>query len=363
MFLGLACAELACRLALDLNWSAGSQIRASKTFGLIYEGRPYARFEYTEGRWDGHNRWGMRGPDFTLARAAGERRLAILGDSIAHGARVSYEEIAPRLIEKRVNERLPRGKLLRVVNFGTTSYNVWDYYFTLQGKAWRFEPDGVLLFLCMNDAAPKALALPLLAPGVPLPLHFRLKHLLLKSRLVYFLIYQADLRGKLGRLWSRQGSASPPAGPVASASDFVATLDPESVAAVKRNEKLEGWSLESMRHAFEEMFREENWARALQVIEAIHESARQRGAFFKVVIFPVALQVPPGYRDERPQRLLRRHLAAKGIEFVDLLEPFRRSTGRGKRIFVARDLLHPNAVGHRIAADEIMRVLAKEYGF
>jgi hypothetical protein len=353
---GLLAAEAACCLAYDVF--GVYQQRPSRVFGLIYENVPHFESNIKGIRYKS-NRWGMVGEELPLGKPPGESRIVLLGDSIAIGAGVRAEQSAAGLVERALNKTAPAGTRVRLLNFGTLSYNLWDYYYCLRGKAWRFQPDGVLLFLCLNDAFPKALGLPLPGPDGRIGLWPRLKHLAIKSRLVYSCLYVFNVNKLLKPFFGQAAGVQArglPSDP--QSTRLLGTLDPSSREALRATALQEGWSEQALRDAVREVLIDNNWPKALPVFTAIAQECRQRGVPFKVAVFPVSFQVQPGYRDERPQKEIMAFLRAQGIESVDL-RPALREAARHGRVFIHGDMLHPDEAGHPAAAREIMKLFPR----
>jgi lysophospholipase L1-like esterase len=350
--LGVLAAEALCCLAFDVL--GVRQQRPSRVFGLIYENTP--GFLVPGNGWSCRfNRWGLVGEDHPLRKPAGERRIVLLGDSVAMGINVRAEHSTAAILEKELNRRGPRGSRTRLLNFGVMSYNLWDYYYCLRAKGWRFEPDGVLLFLCLNDAWPKALGLPLPGKG-GVGLWPRAKHLLVKSRFVYTCLYVLDLKRFLVPFFGP--AAGLPAKGLPSDPRSVSlldTLDPSSRSSLRETASTEGWSEEALRDSLRAILLDNDWPKALPVLGAIADECRRRGVPFKVAVFPVSFQVRPGYRDGRPQKEIMAYLRAEGIEAVDLRPALSAASRRG-RMFLRGDLLHPTEEGHRVASLEILKM-------
>lgn len=348
---GVLAAEAACILAYDVL--RVYQQRPSWVFGLTYENVPDFQ-THVRGVTYRFNRWSMVGDDLPKAKPSGESRLLLLGDSIAMGVGARPEQGAARLVERALAKAAPPGKTVRLLNFGTLSYNVWDYYYCLRGKGWGFSPDGVLLFLCLNDAWPKALGLPLPGPDGRLGLWPRFKHLLIKSRLVYSCLYVFNVNKLLKPLLGRTAGVPVKGLPTDPFSEkLLGTLDPSSREALRRGAAEEGWDEGAMRDAIREILVDNSWAKALPALSAMAEECRRRGVPFKVAVFPVNFQAMPGWRDERPQKEILAYLRERGIEAVDL-RPALAAAGRRGRVFVRGDMLHPDPAGQAVAAREIL---------
>lgn len=97
------------------------------------------------------NALGFRGPDWSLRKAPGTHRIALLGDSHAFGYGVAWPDtVAPRL-----QDALAAGRVrAEVLNFALPGYNAWQQHEVLRHYALAYEPDLVIVQLTMNDHEP-----------------------------------------------------------------------------------------------------------------------------------------------------------------------------------------------------------------
>ena len=105
--------------------------------------------------------------------------------------------------------------------------------------------------------------------------------------------------------------------------------------------------------------------RALQYLTGIRDICETRDIRFLVVLLPDQLQVDPehaeyvvqrGYAEyaqywdaQLPNRLIKERLERSGIDYVDLLEPFRATARSGERLYIPRNT-HWNIAGNQLAA-------------
>ncbi len=95
------------------------------------------------------NSLGYRGPNYTLVKPVGVKRIVVIGDSIAEGMRVANDdEIFARRLERELRTK---GKSVEVLNFSVSGYNTQQEVATLREKALPYAPDLVILAYCMND--------------------------------------------------------------------------------------------------------------------------------------------------------------------------------------------------------------------
>jgi lysophospholipase L1-like esterase len=97
------------------------------------------------------NSEGLRGPEVAREKPDGVRRVAVLGDSIAFGYWVAEEDTFPRQLEVLLNEVRGDGPRVEVLNFGVPGYNLAQEIETLRSRAFAFSPDVVVVAFCLND--------------------------------------------------------------------------------------------------------------------------------------------------------------------------------------------------------------------
>ena len=97
------------------------------------------------------NELGLRGPETTIEKPPGVRRIAVLGDSIAFGYWVSDAQGFARQLETLLCERPSAGGRVEVLNFGVPGYNLEQEIEALRAKALAFSPDLVVVLFCLND--------------------------------------------------------------------------------------------------------------------------------------------------------------------------------------------------------------------
>jgi len=122
-------------------------VRRSDDPRLLFELRPGARVRAeVEYRIDA---LGLRGPETTVEKPAGVRRLAVLGDSIAFGYWVAETDGFPRQLEGML--RQSAGGRVEVLDFAVPGYNLDQEIETLRTKSLAFSPDVVVVAFCLND--------------------------------------------------------------------------------------------------------------------------------------------------------------------------------------------------------------------
>lgn len=123
-------------------------VRRSANPRLLFELRPRglarAEVEYRV------NALGLRGPETTIEKPAGVRRVAVLGDSIAFGYWVRERDGFPRQLEELLQGRAA-GERVEVLDFGVPGYNLDQEIEALRSRALELSPDLVVVAFCLND--------------------------------------------------------------------------------------------------------------------------------------------------------------------------------------------------------------------
>jgi lysophospholipase L1-like esterase len=93
------------------------------------------------------NSYGLVGAEYKISKDKGVYRMLVLGDSIAVHA------WACDFLEKQLNEDDLLGKRYKfeLWNSGVGSYDVRRYALYFKSKGIKYDPDIVVMFLCMND--------------------------------------------------------------------------------------------------------------------------------------------------------------------------------------------------------------------
>jgi GDSL-like Lipase/Acylhydrolase family len=139
-----------------------------KDFFLCYRDHERLQRDFldAQGRVRVHiNPFGIRERDsITPAKPAGERRIVCIGDSFTFGWGIPEE----RGWVRRLEDELRRGGgAIRTVNCGAAGTVCIDEYVVgLQQRFHAFQPDAVILTICLNDLVPSS-GLSLLDPAPP----------------------------------------------------------------------------------------------------------------------------------------------------------------------------------------------------
>lgn len=310
-----------------LGWT----LVASRRLDLIRHGsadRHYYLFEPgATYHWQGIpvriNSRGLRDDEVEPSPHADTLRILVVGDSIVFGWKVRQEETFGNQLEALLDQR--SGTAAEVIHAGIPGWNLESARHYLEQEGLDYEPDWVLLSVTVvNDIRGEG-------PQVesrPAPVEW------LRDNTYGWPFLTTQMRFLLAR---QQG---PEAIPVLSPPrDAIAyyPLDEESPV----------------------------WERIWQEIEFMRDASEAHGARFALIIFPSALQLNSAAHPDVPQRLLGARAAAAGIPVIDLLPTYRAACdaagpdaceGYENHLF-ADVWMHPNRLGHEIAAEQILATL------
>ncbi len=99
------------------------------------------------------NAHGFRGEPVDVAKPTGVRRIVMLGDSIAFGNAVAWDQTFSYVLQQLLNERAGRREF-EVLNLGVSGYNTGQELATLRELGLAFSPDLIVLNVCLNDSDP-----------------------------------------------------------------------------------------------------------------------------------------------------------------------------------------------------------------
>ena len=241
------------------------------------------------------NSHGMADAEISRKKSPGVFRIAIVGDSVsANFGLVDREDIFPTLIEERLAGST--GPRVETLNFGVNAYSLLQSLRTARTRVLSFDPDLLVVQLCLNDPIPSG------TPYLPRPPAYA-------SRLWAFL----QLRLDPNRFWGRFH------------------VDGHYDAA--------------------------GWANVRRAIAGFGELARE-GPPTLLVLFPylqTAAYEQWGYGDLHAG--YREAAEAAGLPFLDLHPDFA-AAGLLADGWPG-PVLHPGPAGHSLAADRILDVLAE----
>lgn len=120
---------------------------------LGYDGLPSVRGRF-HGQTVTHNAHGNRGPEASVAKPAGVRRVVVLGDSQAWGYGVGDDDTIPAQLGRLLNDG--GGARTEVLNLGVGGYGTDQSFLKYLVQGQRYAPDAVVLTVFKNDPVENA---------------------------------------------------------------------------------------------------------------------------------------------------------------------------------------------------------------
>jgi lysophospholipase L1-like esterase len=272
------------------------------------------------------NSYGFRDREYPLIPQAGTVRILCLGDSLTFGDGVAVEDTYPKQLETMLNVM---GKhQYEVINTGVPSYDTWQEVTFFKTKGVQFEPRIVVLGFYGNDIVPRPAVIKtslsgegtLRRKGFGGFLPDGMVHLLKGSR---FLLLLKDRVGKL-----------------------VDSTKPSS----------EHLHQQALLDGLPDEFVEQGWQEVEASLLQMVELQKTREFRFLIVTFPMAEQLMREHPQAQYQARLKSIADKLDIPFIDLKPVFQREFRDFGSLFIEWDG-HPNPKAHRLAAEEIARVL------
>jgi lysophospholipase L1-like esterase len=277
------------------------QFRPHSRFKIIYASNPDGYFDSDNSVSYRINNYGFRGPDISMHKPEGTRRVLLLGDSFVMGDGVKEEDTLSSQLERELRKDIPR---VEVLNFGVSGWNTRSEIVYLGTMGLKFKPDLVIVVYILNDAV--------FSTGPPPDLKVEYQRtlgndLLRRSRAANYFYTRLERY-----LFSRK---------------YVRAL------------------LESPRQ------HEKAWDKSFEILENGKQITHAAGAEYMVCLFPFLYQLNDRYPLKPLHTLVRNHCSTASIPFLDLLDAFRGMNHA--RLWVHPTDQHPNAQADRIAAQAL----------
>lgn len=252
-------------------------------------------------------------------KPTGQRRIVCVGDSFTFAWGVKFEDGWTQLVEQRLREK---DDAIRTLNCGAAGCMFVDEYVAaLEHRFFAFEPDAVILTVCLNDLLPTTHAL---AHQSPLP------WLLQRSRILRSLLQGYALSATLHVDPDRDLVGELLALPEADYPVFARAEPPNSIGRAAL------WAGGGPQRALE---------RAARL-------CAERGVAFGVVVWPLFQGLGRGehYPFARIHRELTDHCGSIGVPVLDLLPSFAGKVATTAELWICPADYHGNERAQAMAA-------------
>lgn len=339
-----------------------------------------------EGWWtrEGHalvriNADGMRDRAHSLAKPPDALRIAVLGDSYAEAFQVPAEEAFWSVLERELGScPALAGRAVEVLNFGVAGYGTAQELLMLRERAWRYQPDVVVLaFVTGNDVRNNSRELQgssgrpyfvIGSDGLVLDDRFARKwEMRWRSHAMGRALDEVLLRSKLFALAGAARVALRQRAEARSqaASAILATNELGLDAEIYRPPQQPAW--------------QEAWRVTEALLRGVRDEVLARGARFQLVVLSNAIQVHPDASERErfagalgvdelfyPDTRLAAFAAEAGISSLLLAPELRRVAEAGATCLHGFEAGTPctghwNALGHRAAGERIAQALCDRW--
>lgn len=259
------------------------------------------------------NSLGFRDHEFRLKKDKNFYRVLLLGDSITFGAGVRMEETYAKITERLVKERC--GKNFQLINAGVNSYHFAHYYIFIKEHISKFDPDHLMIGLCINDVRPKEVAGP--------------------RYLVQTNSSDFDLHSV--KHWIKKLIKKSPTFQLISSLVFSNTYMRQRYSSRWITEVMLSWNNSKLIYEFRKMLSE---------IKVIADENRIR---FTIILFPELQQILDYDKYKLPREKLLGILDDIQVQYVDLYDTFR-SKKTISKYYLPGDTVHFTPEGHKLIA-------------
>ncbi len=282
------------------------------------------------------NSRGFKGKEFSATKPANNYRILAIGDSFTFGVVPSQYNYTAR-IERQLNRRLAStGRNYEVINMGIPGIGPKEYLAILNNEGLSFQPDMVVVFFFVGNDLLEAYQATGRRPW------YSYSHVL--SFINYALTVSQKYEGQIYHNATMKYDDKAP------------TLPEDKFLEIQLS-RLPNFIKED--REFLESFRPQ-----MEYIDQIKRICESRNIKLLVVIQPDEMQINQAQRSQlikldqlsegqvdinQPNRLLSEHFTKQGIDYVDLLEPFRKSS---ENLYKPRDT-HFNIAGNRVVAQVV----------
>jgi hypothetical protein len=270
------------------------------------------------------NSRGFRTEEFAVPKSANTYRILNLGDSVVFGWEVRQEDTYGKQLERSLNQR-EDGRRYEVINAGIPAWNLESERNFLLQEGLGYQPDLVILDITLvNDIYGRG-------PG------------------------GAEERGVFD--WLRDHTYAWP---------FLTTQARFLLARQRGPEAIPVLNPPKNAKAYFPL--DENspvWNRIWGQVMEMWEACQAHNIDFVVVAFPTAFQLNSAKHPDVPQRVLNERASKTGVTYLDLLPVYRQvceASAEGacegyENLLFADVWMHPNPMGHQLAATQIEAVL------
>ncbi len=346
---------------------------------LLYEPKPNTIFK--GGRHtneDGFWRYGYQ--NLSRKKENGTYRIMVFGDSITFGYGVSPKKNYTTVLDKKFLNSSLHSNSVEVINSGVSGYNTLQEVELFRVRGVNYDPDLIIIGFCFNDAVINSSELIQLnaelnnqlkkyGKGLKVPFVERpeglLKFLLEKSQLFSY-VYKRLEKKKISKNYQNAFLS------LANENQEKyrkKEVDEKKFAELQNNnttllrnlditkEELldQNWGNHYSMWTLDRTESIQGWSRIEYAADLLKEIQVKKDFEVLIVIFPMLLDFKK-YPFRDVHKFFKSEFENMGFSVLDLL-PYYSKYDVNKLYTKNRDTIHPNALGHIIAADEIFNYI------
>lgn len=314
------------------------------------------------------NSQGLRDYEVSYEKAAGTKRILLLGDSMTAAMQVPLEKTFAKILEKRLNSNVP-GERWEVVNGAVNGFGTDNelLFFRLEGR--KYQSDMVIVGVYLaNDIYNNHLVLELRTGGNGYKPYFVLTEggeLVLNNypveetdsisiRVGTFLKRHFQLPRFMAQVLHLRSEVPQIMRPLVNLIGGQRGVDAAANSNSNQQQVRQG-------DICDESYTpeiEEAWEITKILIKQLRVEVEATGAEFAVLMIPASPQLSPpadgvSWYCERPNDELDGFLEEEGIPYLDLLGPFREHALAGDTSLYYRRDFHMNEAGNRLAGEQL----------
>ncbi|MBX9690417.1 MAG: hypothetical protein K2X27_27125 [Candidatus Obscuribacterales bacterium] len=317
---------------------------------VTWRGEGFSRFQY--------NSFSMQDREYPLKKAAGQQRIAMLGDSYVEAIQVSRKQNFCSLLENLLNEG-SNDRSIEVQNFGLSSYSLYMMLLRLEKLALAFHPDLVVLNYHVNEvmkAEAPAIAIDEMSLGSAHPyLRFNKEKAAFEADYSTQAAWQNSAQGK----WLKATEGFSLHSRIASVvlhsvwelrNFLLKSVD--SLSALLNHQKPKS----PVNYWVDEppyKFTEQHWPSIHYLLKTMQADCRKAGAKFVIVRLPAFR----ANKNELEAKLLEKSAAELGIEYLDLDAGTRSWSDEQLAALFFGGNGHYNIQGHKYLSEQLNNFL------
>ena len=300
----------------------GFKIMYEKSDNLIlaYQYKPNFTTEYRP--YLQTNSFRIRDYEYSLKKPINTFRIAVLGDSITASIDLPLNKTYPKLLEQALKSSEEQ---IEVINFGIDGYSSIQEYELLKQKVYAFEPNMIIIQFFLNDLVHS-----------PRPLRYFVNESEEYKSREKMISASLSVKCKLKNYFKNTNFIK-----------YSKTINLIKNAFLRNEDYFHSISRNNC-----------YWERINYAYKGILEITEENNMTLFVVVYP-ALENFQDYQFIDIHKKIGNILDENNIEYIDLLLEFSKYPASQLRI-KPEDTIHPNELGHKIAAEAIYQKLVED---